>query len=218
MRTVMLGVFFLPLLANAQLDKSIIKLLEDKSCIYIDSSIMYIVDTNNKNRAMQPHGVWRTRNNRRKTLLSIISYSDGRMHGHQIGFYPEGNIAHSVYYKFDVLQGPSVSFWQNGSPQTSMFYENGFAEGVVKSYDTSAHLIKISEVTKGKKEGVELEFFPCGNIRVVTRYSEGKESGLRREYKDDNNSEVLVEYEMKQGVRTIGRFYENGILNKTITF
>jgi antitoxin component YwqK of YwqJK toxin-antitoxin module len=216
MRTIIIFlVGFLPLYVNAQLEKSIIKLLEDKSSIYIDSTIMYVTDTNNRNRAMQPHGVWRTRNNVSKTLLSISSNFDGRMHGHVLGFYSNGQIAHSVYYYFDVLNGPSVSFWQNGSPFTSMFYKNGLAEGVIKNFDSSGHLIKITEVKQGKKEGIEIQLYPSGNMQSVTQYSADEENGLRREYKDSDKIEIVVEYEMKNGVPVIGRFYESGTLIKT---
>lgn len=207
--------FFLPMFVNAQLEKAIIKLLEDKSSIYIDSTIMYVTDTNNRNRAMQPHGVWRTRNNESKNLASITSNFDGRMHGHVLGFYPNGQIAHSVYYNFDVLHGPSVSFWQNGSPQTSMFYQNGIAEGVIKSFDTSGHLRKISEVRKGKKEGIEIQLYSSGNIQAITQYLADEENGLRQEYKDSDKLEIMIEYEMKNGVHTLGRFYEGGTLIKT---
>lgn len=207
-----------PFFMNAQLDESIRKLLDDRSSVYVDSTIIYTIDTNKKNRALQPHGVWRIRNNKDKTLLSITSNFDGRLHGHVLGFYPNGKIASSVYYSFDVLNGPSVSFWQNGNPQIVKYYKDGILDGIMKNFDSSGHLRRVSEIRQGKRKGIEIQLYQSGNIQYITQYVADQESGLKKEFKDNDKSEIIAEYEMKNGVRIMGRFYEGGILIRTESY
>lgn len=214
-KVILFMIFMVPLILYGQAEKFLIKSLEDKIFAFIDQSILNTSDTNKKNKIMQPHGVWRIRNNSNKALLSVISYSNGKMHGHVISFYPSGLIAHSNYYDMDVLQGPSISYWQNGSPKSYIFYQDGIAEGVIRIFDTLGKLNRLTEFKGGLKEGSEIVFYPNGNIQLSTQYLRDKEHGIRREYLNDDNAQIVAEYEMKNGIKTVGRFYEKGSLMRT---
>jgi antitoxin component YwqK of YwqJK toxin-antitoxin module len=192
-KTIFLLVCMSPFICNGQVDNAVIKLLKDKESLYVDSSIMYVTDTNKTNRALQPHGVWRRRGTTSNSNYSITSYFDGRLHGHSIVFFPNGNIATSSYNYFNQPHGPFLSFWPNGNPYEIKFYQWGKLDGIYKEFDSSGVFKRITEYKNDKKDGLEILFYPSGNVQVIATYKDDKEVGTRRGYKDNERMEIISE-------------------------
>lgn len=202
-------ILLLPVFASAQIDPAITRLLDDKSTVFVDSSILLTDEKNVTNILGSHSGIWRMKDENGRTL-SMAEYVNGKLHGHLISFHSNGQIAHSQYYTNGVMNGPWVYFWKNGSPITSGFYKNGNLDGAVRDFDSLGNLIKIVEYKNGNPEGIELMLYRSGNIKVTTHYSNGKENGVRKEYFDNEKLELKGEFEMKDGVPVVGKFYENG--------
>lgn len=198
--------------ADGQDEASIARLVNDKTSIYIDSSILFATDTNRSTKLLQPHGIWRLRDPLDGTLISVTVLNNGMLNGHSIVFYPNGRIATSSYNLNDQPHGPFIAFWINGRLQGVKTYKAGKLNGLAKEFDILGNVTSITEFKNGKKEGMEIIFYSSGNVRIATRYSQSEENGSRREYLDDEKMELIVEYEMKNGVEVVGRFYDMGVV------
>ncbi|MDX2046702.1 MAG: hypothetical protein SFU87_07935 [Chitinophagaceae bacterium] len=207
---------FVPVVSQSQIEYDFFKsLLKDQRCTYIDSTIIFITDTNQYTKAFQQQGVWRRRSVKDKSLLEdITTYFNGQLHGHSIVFYPNGRIATSSYNSYGLPHGPFTSFYENGHPAAVKFFENGIANGVFRDFDTSGRLVQIKRVCMNQKVGPLISFYASGNIHFITNYSADEENGIRREYSDDYKQSLKAEYGMKNGIRISGKFYQDGKLIK----
>jgi antitoxin component YwqK of YwqJK toxin-antitoxin module len=204
----------LPLLAKSQAVPEWIRQLDDPRVIHIDSSILFVTDTNNLNHrtgddANQINGVWRSQNpNRPGQLYSVTTYYNGHLHGQAINFYDNGSIANSVYYNMDQLHGRIVRFYTNGKPYEVKDYSNGSLEGWIRKYDTLGRLRKASFAAANDLNGPAVEFYPNGRVKLITHFTDGQENGLRKVYRDSAGMVLLFEADYVDGVCQQRRIYE----------
>ena len=206
-----------PFFLNAQIDTTIVKLLTVKPVIFIDSSILQRNDFN-QGAVFQFHGIWKLMDKTTGQIDAVSEYKNGKVHGHQISFYSNGKIAHSLYYSNGVENGPWIYFWGNGNVRNLGYYLDGKLEGLVRSFDTSGNVVRISEYKNGKLDGIDLRLYSSGNIKLITYYTGGQENGIRKEYADNAGFELKGEFEMKNEVPVAGKFYQNGKLVKNHTY
>jgi antitoxin component YwqK of YwqJK toxin-antitoxin module len=186
---------------------------------YVDSTILQVVDTNHRDKQLNPHGIWRTRSLGDAGKLNMVaSYYHGRMFGHALTFHDNGQIAVSCYYYDNEANGPFVSFYYNGKVQSTYNYVGGKADGVFKEYDTSGRLERVRQFNMGRLEGLVVLFYESGNVKRIQSHTQGEANGVAREYSDSADSQVILEEDMRDGVRVQARHYENGCLLKTENF
>ncbi|MGN6437295.1 MAG: toxin-antitoxin system YwqK family antitoxin [Agriterribacter sp.] len=133
-------------------------------------------------------------------------------------FSASGGITQSLYYYHGVLNGPLLEFWENGSLQTVGYYSSGKLEGLLKSFDSTGSLINVAGYTNGSREGPEIRFYSSGNVKLITFYFGDWENGVRREYKDSIGNPLKGEFVIKNGLPVTGKFYDNGVLTKTLQY
>lgn len=214
-------IFCLPLFAKAQAVPDWVQKLDDRSVFRIDSSILFVSDTNNTKKspggdANLRNGVWTMRNhNRPGQLLNVTTYYNGHMHGHVIHFYDNGAIANSVYYNMDQFHGRMVHFYLNGQPCEVKNYSNGILEGWIRQYDTLGRLRKASMAAGNDLNGPSVEFYPDGKVKLISQYTDGQENGLRKVYQDGPGMVLFFEADYVDGVCKQRRIYENGRLVRT---
>ncbi len=105
-------------------------------------------------------GEWVTFHEDSRVPMVQETYLEGKLHGKQTTFYPDGKITSEVTYSNGVKDGPNLYYAPNGVVIKRLNYKNGDLHGPVSYYD--AH----------------------GNLTIEGSYKEDRKHGLWRYYKD----------------------------------
>jgi len=126
----------------------------------------------------QRDSVWLFYSNHTKTLSRRVTYTEGKQHGKEQSFFPEGSIAEEIIWENGVQNGAWTQYFKNGQPKLTATYINGKLEG---SYHVFSHDGK-KEIEgayrNNARDGEWKMYDEKGKLMTTIRYANGKITNL----------------------------------------
>ncbi|MEM9141783.1 MAG: hypothetical protein AAGA86_02275 [Bacteroidota bacterium] len=110
------------------------------------------------------------------SLKMELQYRDGRKHGHEKRWYPQGQLAQSRSYAHGLKVGNHQGWWEDGSEKFHYHFNE-----------------------KGEYHGSRKEWYRNGQQLLDFNYVNGKESGAQRMW--TASGEIRANYEVRNGER-----------------
>lgn len=133
-------------------------------------------------------------------LTKETEYVDGKKHGVQTCFDPDGNPAKKTRYENNNRVYEETFY--KGAIVSKTSYFMGKKEGLCEQYENGVKVVE-TNYANGKKNGTETRFYPDGNVSEKTQYENGKKGDYERFFENGN-----VQIKVKDGIET--RYSENG--------
>ena len=133
-------------------------------------------------------GELRQYDNNGKLYIST-EYKDGKKHGDQKYYYPDGNISSLEHFLDGTINGHARSFYNNGKIKEEMYFDNGSKEISHRKFFESGILSEETEYSNNKKNGRHRTFYENGKLKTDATF--------------DNDIKVVSHCISKKGNRTI---------------
>lgn len=139
-------------------------------------------------------------------LKSVEHFKDGKLHGEEINYYPNGEISDKWIYKNDSLSGYYASYFLNGNIYAQGWYEQKNRVGEWNYYFSDTTKSKIFYYIDGKLHGKQkyfdgnnkiysIETYHLGDL-IKTEYFDTTQALYETIYEDSiyGNKEVIVHF------------------------
>lgn len=144
-----------------------------------ETEIFYVLksDTNQK------EGLYYRVNSKGDTLEKS-QYTEGKIEGQRILYYPDGQVNIVENYIHNTYNGPYQSFFENGAPKQFGTFKDGQFEGELKTYykEPAGRLKETIFLTNGVEDGAYKQYYPDGKIQTEGIYTNGLKEGEFKEY------------------------------------
>lgn len=111
-------------------------------------------------------------------LISEVDYQKGGIHGREIVYYPEGNIAKITEYKQGKKHGKVEEYYEHRKPKMKAAYEDDLLQGEATFYDVEGKIRAKGKYLDGTRHGVWY-FFDNGKLEKKKTFHRGIDNELR---------------------------------------
>jgi len=122
--------------------------------------------------------VWLYYSNNTKTLSRRVEYVEGKQHGKEQSFYPEGNIAEEIIWENGLKNGPWTQYFKNGQPKLTATYINDKLDGAFTVFSHNGKKEIVGTYRHDARDGEWKHYDENGKLITTIRYSEGKITNL----------------------------------------
>jgi uncharacterized protein len=105
-------------------------------------------------------------------LTQIIQFKYGKMNGHMIG-YEEGKRNLYGCYSNGKLNGNSLHFYPSGKLKVSLSYKLGKLDGPSYYFNEKGQKVSEANYENGKLHGDSIIYYPNGKIQQIERFDKG---------------------------------------------
>jgi len=105
-------------------------------------------------------------------------YVDGRRHGDQRAWYPDGSPREHRIYRQGRREGLHFGWWPNGARRFAARFLDGLAEGATLRWYASGQLAQESTYEAGQEAGRQRMWTPSGDLRANYVVADGRRYGL----------------------------------------
>ena len=99
-------------------------------------------------------------------LKRITQFRDGKKHGKQIKYYPNGSIYSIRDYTEGEKSGTHTGFWNNGQKKFSYSFKNGVAHGTQYEWYENGKPLREQNYINGKEDGSQKAWRTTGKLSV----------------------------------------------------
>ena len=122
--------------------------------------------------------VWLYFSNNTKTISRRVEYLEGKQHGKEQSFFPEGNIAEEITWENGLKNGPWTQYFKNGQPKLAATYINDKLEGAFTVFSHNGKKEIDGAYRHDARDGEWKHYDETGKLMTTIRYSEGKITNL----------------------------------------
>ncbi len=144
------------------------------------------------------------------TRVSYEEYKDGKHHGRDEVWYPDGQLQQRLYYVNGRLDGIQEEWFNNGQLRRRENYSNGRADGIQEEWYFSGHLCRRENFVNGKLHGIQEEWHENGLLRRREHYVNGRLDGIQEEWHENGQLRALLKYVDGKMHGVSEWWYENG--------
>jgi antitoxin component YwqK of YwqJK toxin-antitoxin module len=137
-----------------------------------------------KNGVLDGPSIQFNRNERQDTLM-LKNYANGKLHGEQRSYLPNGKLRKVTHYNNGLLDGPMYTLTEKGSKESQLNYKNGKKNGVWTYYFDSGKTARIENWKDGKKNGEFKTFDERGQVLNTENYLADIPVGKHESYYTD---------------------------------
>jgi antitoxin component YwqK of YwqJK toxin-antitoxin module len=101
-------------------------------------------------------------------LYSSTEYKNGKKHGAQKYYYPDGNISSLELFVNGTINGHARSFYNNGKIKEEMYFEDGIKKDSHRKFFETGTLSEETEYSNNKKNGRQHIFYENGKLQKET--------------------------------------------------
>jgi len=118
--------------------------------------------------------VWLFFSNNTKTVSRRVEYTDGKQHGKEQSFFPEGNVAEEFHWENGLKNGPWTQYFKNGQPKLKATYIKDQLEGEFIVFTPSGKKEIEGAYRHDLRNGDWKHYDENGKLMTTIRYSEGR--------------------------------------------
>lgn len=114
-----------------------------------------------------------------KNDRKIVYYFNGKKHGKDISWYPDGQVKNTGLLKNGKKVGTHMGFWPNGEIRFEKNYSNeGLYHGKQKQWHLNGVLARVSNYELGKEKGYQKGWRNNGDLRYNYQIIKNKRYGF----------------------------------------
>ena len=114
-------------------------------------------------------GEWVYYQEKSNNIMSRENYVDGKMHGVQTTYYPNGTKTEEVTYENGIKQGDNFYYSPEGVMLKKLIYHNDKLHGPAEYYDANGNITIKGYYKNGKKHGL-WQYFKDGALELEETY------------------------------------------------
>ena len=118
--------------------------------------------------------VWLYYSNNTKSVSRRVEYADGKQHGKEQSFFPEGNVAEEIIWENGLKNGPWKQFFKNGQTKLTATYTNDQLEGAFTVFSPTGKKEIEGAYRHDLRHGEWKHNDDKGKLITTIRYAEGK--------------------------------------------
>lgn len=117
----------------------------------------------------QREGEWVYFHNKSEATMMVENYSEGKLNGFQITYFPDGGTAEKTEYQDGIKNGESLIYGKNGQVLQELNYKNGELHGPASYYNAAGEKLIEGEYREGRKTG-RWRYFEKGELNEQKDY------------------------------------------------
>ena len=121
-------------------------------------------------------GEWVAYHEKSKQVMSREFYKDGKLHGKQITYYPNGKVTEELSYVNGIKEGENLYYSPEGVLIKKLQYRNDQLEGAATYYDAFGVVVIEGNYKQGKKHGL-WKYFKNGQLEMEEIYPKPLKKG-----------------------------------------
>ena len=118
--------------------------------------------------------VWLYYSNRSKALSHRVVYANGKHHGKEQRFYPDGSVAEEIVWENDMKNGAWTQYFNNGQVKSSATYQSDLLEGAFTAFSPEGKKEIEGAYRRGIPDGEWKRYDEKGKLLATIRYADGK--------------------------------------------
>ena len=122
--------------------------------------------------------VWLYYSNNTKSVSRRVEYAEGKQHGKEQSFFPDGNVAEEIIWENGLKNGPWVQYFKNGQPKLTATYINDQLEGAFSVLSPNGKKEIEGAYRQGVRDGEWKHYDENGKLMTIIRYAGGKITNL----------------------------------------
>jgi len=117
--------------------------------------------------------IWLFYSNNTKTLSRRVEYTEGKQHGKEQSFFPDGNVAEEIIWENGLKDGPWMQFFKNGQSKLTATYINDRLEGAFTVFSPYGKKEIEGAYRHDIRDGEWKLYDEKGKLVTTIRYAEG---------------------------------------------
>lgn len=121
-------------------------------------------------------GEWVAYHEKSKQVMSREFYKDGKLHGKQTTYYPDGKVTEEITYSNGIKEGENLYYSPEGVLIKKLQYRNDQLEGAATYYDAYGVVVIEGNYKQGKKHGL-WKYYKNGQLEMEEIYPKPLKKG-----------------------------------------
>lgn len=121
-------------------------------------------------------GEWVAYHEKSKQVMSREFYKDGKLHGKQTTYYPDGKVTEEITYSNGIKEGENLYYSPEGVLIKKLQYRNDQLEGAAIYYDAFGVVVIEGNYKLGKKHGL-WKYYKNGQLEMEEIYPKPLKKG-----------------------------------------
>lgn len=114
-------------------------------------------------------GEWVYYHEKSKNVMTREQYTNGKLHGKVITYYPNGKITEEINYKNGIKEGESNNYSPDGVLLNKLLYTNNLLQGPATYYDAYGNVVIEGFYKNNKKHGL-WKYYKDGKVVLEETY------------------------------------------------